>query len=250
MLLVFLHEAETHERPARGLQGIVLPVAQTFVEEGLLDDESIGGVGRIDDDDAAPEVGDRLDSGLREKLLQAAVAAHDDDRLGTGLGQRDRIVDGRMRDLERALGKTLALRRRVGRELQVHVETGACKKPFGLAGEDGHVLHARENIHAQLLRLIRTDCNRREKADTYGSREQSLCHHGSLPPIDCRTYASAILARHGIPQHRRLADWGRASVVIRGHVGLPPPARWRRRGSLTRVPDQRQHKTAGMTAIL
>ena len=64
------------------------------MRQDLLRLQRIGGVGRVDHEGPAAHVGERLDLGLDEKLVHAAVAAgHDHHVVLADLDHRQRVVD-------------------------------------------------------------------------------------------------------------------------------------------------------------
>ena len=83
---------------------------EPVLEQDLFRLQGVSGIAGVDGDGVPADVGKIVDVVLHVKLVGAAVAAADDDdrRLGD-VDHGDRIVDGRMHDIDAAIGKAGAL---------------------------------------------------------------------------------------------------------------------------------------------
>jgi hypothetical protein len=92
----------------------VVALVEAIVLQRLVEEERESRVRRIDDDSLAAQFGQRIDFGLDDNLVEAMIAAGDDDRIRFGnLHHRDRIVGRSLDDLVIAPGEPLALRARI-----------------------------------------------------------------------------------------------------------------------------------------
>ena len=104
-----------------------MPSLQPVLRQDFLRLQRIGGVGGVDHDGVAADVGKILDRVLDVELIGAAVAAGDDHDVDLGdIDHGDRVVDRRMHDIDGAAGEPLALAlRALGEfELDLHAAPG------------------------------------------------------------------------------------------------------------------------------
>ena len=94
-----------------------------MLQQDFLCLQRIGGVGRIDDDGVAADIGKPLDAVLHVEFVGAAVAAADDHDIVLGdVDHRHRVVDRRMHDIGGAARQRGALAFGAFGELQVGVQ--------------------------------------------------------------------------------------------------------------------------------
>ncbi len=110
----------------------------------------------------ALEVLVRLDVGLHEELVHAAVAAGDDDDvLLRALDHRHGVVDRGLRDLELALREPVALLLRIHGEEDLDLEAVALENALRRRGDHRQRLRAGEHLH--LDRGLREGRDRKQK---------------------------------------------------------------------------------------
>ena len=91
--LSFSIDLEAAERCADRLD-LVVALVEAVLAQHLVHQEGERGVGRVDDDGLAAQVGVGLDLGLHDQPVEAVVAAHHDRDVDLrDLGHRHRIVD-------------------------------------------------------------------------------------------------------------------------------------------------------------
>jgi hypothetical protein len=137
------------EHRAAGLfQAVVGALLEAAHEEDFLRLHGVGGVRRVDQQDAALEVGHRAHAGLDEELVHAAVAAaHDDHVLLRALDHGDGVVDRRMDDLHVAVGKIVPQLDGILREQQLHFEAVALEDALRDGGDERQRLRAGKDLH-------------------------------------------------------------------------------------------------------
>ena len=105
------------------IERIVRAGFEPMLQQDFLRLQRIGGVGGVDDDGVAADVGKVLDVVLHVEFVGAAVAAADDHDIVLGdVDHRHRVVDRRMHDIDGAVGERGALAFRALGELQVDVQ--------------------------------------------------------------------------------------------------------------------------------
>ena len=112
----------------------------------LQDMEGEPGIDRVDQDGPAPQVGVGGDVGLNAEPREAVVAADHDRDIGPGrVGERHRVVGGRVDDRVATLKHALSQLDGIGRDLDVHIEPASGKKSPGLSRQNWQVLQALKN---------------------------------------------------------------------------------------------------------
>ena len=95
-------------------------------------------------------------SGLDEELVHAAVAAGRDHHVVLAhLDHGERVVDGRMHDVEFAGGESIALAAGIVREVKLDPEPALLEDALGDPGMQRQGLGVGEGIDAQDRRLLR-----------------------------------------------------------------------------------------------
>ena len=107
--------------------------------ENFVQHERPAGVGDVGDQRSAAQIGDARDLGLHEQMIEAVVAARDDDRVDAGLDQRHALVRRAVDDLIAAFGEALALLFGIRRGLELDGEPALGKEPCACAANSGSV---------------------------------------------------------------------------------------------------------------
>ncbi len=125
--LVVPHRLEAAERRA-GLVDRIVAALKSVPAKNFVQHERPAGVGDVGDQRLAAQIGDARDVRLHEQMIEAVVAARDDDRVDTRFDQRHALVRRAVDDLVAALGETLALLFRIRRGLDVDGEAAPRKE--------------------------------------------------------------------------------------------------------------------------
>ena len=192
VVLALRHRLEAVDAGADRLDGVVGAVLEAVLEQDLLGLQRVGGVGRVDHEGAAAQVGEGLDLRLDEELVHAAVAAGDDHHVLLGdLDHGDRIVERGLGDVELAGGEAVALVLRIRRELQLDLQPVPFEDAVGDAGMQRQRLGVGKGVDAKLGRRLRHAVVRedhrqqRDCAETWGNpyrAENSVAiAHGRFP---------------------------------------------------------------------
>ena len=201
VVLALQHRLEPVDAGADRLDGVVGAFLQAVPQQDLLRLQRIGGVGRIDHQRAAAQVGERLDLRLDEEFVHAAVAAGDDHHVLLGdLDHGERVVDRGMDDVELAGGEPFALALRILGEVQVDLEPALLEDAVGDAGMQRQRLGVREGVDAQFARRLRV-----RGADEYPDRKrdcqcESYFHCFDLNPVRATQSHACEIVCEAVPR--------------------------------------------------
>ena len=135
----------------------VVAAFEAVPPEDFVQHERPAGVGDVGDQRAAAQIGDALDVRLHEQMIEAVVAAGDDDGVDLrGLDQRHALIGGAVDDLVAAGGEALALLLGVRRGLEIDGEAAPGEKSPRLRREQRQRLRAGKHHDGELGRFAVT----------------------------------------------------------------------------------------------
>ena len=118
--------------------------------EDFVQHERPAGVGDVGHERPPAQVGDPLDVRLHEQMIEAVVAAGDDNGVHARLDQRHALVGGAVHDRVAAVREALALLLGVRRGLQIDGEAAPGEKSLRLRGEQRQRLRAGKHHDGEL----------------------------------------------------------------------------------------------------
>jgi hypothetical protein len=187
------------------------------LQQDLLRLQRVGCVGGVNHDGVAADVGEVLDAVLHIEFVGAAVAATNDDDVNFGdVDHGDRIVDRGMGDIDRAVGKPLALALGVLGELQIDAQAALGKKAAVDAGIERQRAGSAEHIDVQQGRFGGRCCHGEGPDPKYecGDREEGAAKLHNKPRKTERI-------RQLIPHWDRVLAFGRSYCHHRRRPGEP-----------------------------